>query len=86
LPELPVVSGQEARRAFERLGWIFRRQTGPEHTMMAMTHMITYAIARERRDGEAPAEPRRTVGTPVRHAASASHFWSQLHEMPDVPG
>jgi len=28
LPELPVVSGQEARRAFERLGWTFRRQTG----------------------------------------------------------
>ena len=28
MPELPVVSGQEARRAFERQGWIFRRQTG----------------------------------------------------------
>jgi predicted RNA binding protein YcfA (HicA-like mRNA interferase family) len=28
LPELPVVSGQEARRAFERLGWTFRRQAG----------------------------------------------------------
>ena len=28
MPDLPVVSGQEARRAFERLGWIFRRQTG----------------------------------------------------------
>jgi predicted RNA binding protein YcfA (HicA-like mRNA interferase family) len=28
LPELPVVSGREARQAFERLGWIFRRQTG----------------------------------------------------------
>jgi len=28
LPELPVVSGQEARRAFERLGWTFRRQVG----------------------------------------------------------
>jgi predicted RNA binding protein YcfA (HicA-like mRNA interferase family) len=28
LPDLPVVSGQEARRAFERLGWTFRRQTG----------------------------------------------------------
>ncbi len=28
MPELPVVSGQEARRAFERLGWTFRRQTG----------------------------------------------------------
>lgn len=28
MPELPLVSGREARRAFERLGWIFRRQTG----------------------------------------------------------
>lgn len=28
MPDLPVLSGQEARRAFERLGWIFRRQTG----------------------------------------------------------
>jgi predicted RNA binding protein YcfA (HicA-like mRNA interferase family) len=28
LPELPVVSGRDARRAFERLGWVFRRQTG----------------------------------------------------------
>lgn len=28
MPDLPVVSGQEARRAFERLGWVFRRQTG----------------------------------------------------------
>ena len=28
MPELPVVSGLEARRAFERLGWMFRRQTG----------------------------------------------------------
>ena len=28
MPELPVVSGRDARRAFERLGWVFRRQTG----------------------------------------------------------
>jgi len=28
LPELPVVSGRDARRAFERRGWVFRRQTG----------------------------------------------------------
>jgi predicted RNA binding protein YcfA (HicA-like mRNA interferase family) len=28
LPDLSVVAGQEARRAFERLGWTFRRQTG----------------------------------------------------------
>ena len=28
MPDLPVLSGQGARRAFERLGWIFRRQMG----------------------------------------------------------
>lgn len=28
MPDLPVVSGRDARRAFERLGWTFRRQAG----------------------------------------------------------
>lgn len=28
MPDLPVVSGREALRAFERLGWSFRRQAG----------------------------------------------------------
>ena len=28
MPDLPVVSGRDTRRAFERLGWVFRRQTG----------------------------------------------------------
>ena len=28
MPELPVISGREARRAFENLGWIFQRQHG----------------------------------------------------------
>ena len=28
MPELPIVSGREARRAFERMGWTFRRQSG----------------------------------------------------------
>jgi predicted RNA binding protein YcfA (HicA-like mRNA interferase family) len=28
LPELPVISGREALRAFERDGWILRRQSG----------------------------------------------------------
>ena len=26
MPRLPVVSGREARRAFERAGWVFDRQ------------------------------------------------------------
>jgi len=28
LPELPVVSGRDAVRAFEREGWVLRRQSG----------------------------------------------------------
>jgi predicted RNA binding protein YcfA (HicA-like mRNA interferase family) len=28
LPELPHISGREARLAFERAGWIFQRQHG----------------------------------------------------------
>jgi predicted RNA binding protein YcfA (HicA-like mRNA interferase family) len=28
MPQLPVVSGRKARRAFERTGWTFNRQRG----------------------------------------------------------
>ncbi|MCB1217363.1 type II toxin-antitoxin system HicA family toxin [bacterium] len=28
MPPLPVLSGRQARAAFERLGWVFRRQNG----------------------------------------------------------
>lgn len=28
MPKLPVISGRDARRAFERLGWTFDRQRG----------------------------------------------------------
>lgn len=28
MPKLPVISGREARRAFEKAGWIFNRQRG----------------------------------------------------------
>ena len=28
MPKLPVISGREARRAFERAGWLFDRQRG----------------------------------------------------------
>ena len=26
MPQLPVVSGRQARRAFEKVGWVFNRQ------------------------------------------------------------
>jgi predicted RNA binding protein YcfA (HicA-like mRNA interferase family) len=28
MPQLPVVSGRQARRAFEKAGWTFNRQRG----------------------------------------------------------
>ena len=28
MPKLPVISGRQARRAFEKAGWIFNRQRG----------------------------------------------------------
>lgn len=28
MPKLPVISGKEARRAFEKAGWVFDRQKG----------------------------------------------------------
>lgn len=28
MPKLPILSGREARRAFERAGWVFDRQKG----------------------------------------------------------
>ena len=28
MPKLPVVSGRQARRAFEKSGWVFNRQRG----------------------------------------------------------
>ncbi len=28
MPKLPVISGRQARRAFEKTGWVFNRQRG----------------------------------------------------------
>jgi predicted RNA binding protein YcfA (HicA-like mRNA interferase family) len=39
LPDLPVVSGRQARHAFERRGWIFRRQSG-SHMILTKTGTI----------------------------------------------
>ena len=39
MPELPVISGRDARRAFEQMGWVFRRQTG-SHMILTKTGSI----------------------------------------------
>lgn len=38
MPKLPVISGREARRAFERIGWVFDRQRG-SHMVLTKTGM-----------------------------------------------
>lgn len=37
MPKLPVVSGREARKAFERAGWMFDMQRG-SHMIMSKVH------------------------------------------------
>ncbi|MDG2307224.1 MAG: type II toxin-antitoxin system HicA family toxin [Candidatus Binatia bacterium] len=44
LPDLPVVAGREARRAFERLGWIFRRQSGSHMILTKPGSIVSLSI------------------------------------------
>ncbi len=44
MAELPVVSGREARRAFERLGWQFRRQTGSHMILTKPGSIVSLSI------------------------------------------
>jgi predicted RNA binding protein YcfA (HicA-like mRNA interferase family) len=44
LPELPVVSGRDAGRAFERLGWVFRRQTGSHMILTKVGSIASLSI------------------------------------------
>jgi predicted RNA binding protein YcfA (HicA-like mRNA interferase family) len=44
LPELPVVSGRDARRAFERDGWVFRRQAGSHMILTKAGSIVSLSI------------------------------------------
>jgi predicted RNA binding protein YcfA (HicA-like mRNA interferase family) len=44
LPELPVVSGREALRAFERMGWVFRRQNGSHMILTKVGSVVSLSI------------------------------------------
>jgi predicted RNA binding protein YcfA (HicA-like mRNA interferase family) len=48
LAELPVVPGREARRAFERLGWVFRRQTGSHMILTKPGSIVSLSIPHHR--------------------------------------
>ena len=43
MPQLPVISGREARRAFERDGWIFNRQRGSH--MVLIKHGVAINLS-----------------------------------------
>jgi predicted RNA binding protein YcfA (HicA-like mRNA interferase family) len=44
MPALPVISGREAVRAFEKLGWIIARQRGSHIIMVKEAHSATLSI------------------------------------------
>ncbi|RXT03661.1 type II toxin-antitoxin system HicA family toxin [Ammoniphilus sp. CFH 90114] len=44
MPPLPVVSGMEARRAFENDGWIFKRQKGSHMILTKQGMRVTLSI------------------------------------------
>jgi predicted RNA binding protein YcfA (HicA-like mRNA interferase family) len=44
MPKLPVVSGREARRAFESAGWLFARQKGSHMMLVKAGSQITLSI------------------------------------------
>ncbi|MDI7269426.1 MAG: type II toxin-antitoxin system HicA family toxin [Myxococcota bacterium] len=42
--DLPVVSGQQARRVFERCGWVFRRQTGSHMVLTREGSIVSLSV------------------------------------------
>jgi predicted RNA binding protein YcfA (HicA-like mRNA interferase family) len=44
MPQLPVISGREARKAFERAGWTFNRQRGSHKILVKSGLAINLSI------------------------------------------
>ena len=44
MPALPVISGRDARRAFEKLGWQFARQRGSHMILVQAGHPASLSI------------------------------------------
>ena len=47
MPKLPVVSGKEARRALERLGLVFKRQSGSPAVLRRGNRACVVPVYRE---------------------------------------
>lgn len=48
MARLPVISGDEAIRAFERAGWVVRRQVGSHVTLEKEGEVATLSVPRHR--------------------------------------
>lgn len=48
MPELPVLSGDEARKAFEKAGWVFVRQSGSHMFMKKPGVRAALSVPRHR--------------------------------------
>lgn len=48
MPDLPVVSGDEARRALERAGWLFMRQAGSHMVLRKPGFRLRVSIPRHK--------------------------------------
>lgn len=44
MPELPVASGRDARRDFEQLGWVFRRQAGSHMILTKAGSIVSLSV------------------------------------------
>ena len=44
MPALPVISGRDVRRAFEKLGWQFARQRGSHIILVKAGHPASLSI------------------------------------------
>jgi predicted RNA binding protein YcfA (HicA-like mRNA interferase family) len=44
LPELPVLSGKEARKALERAGWTFRRQSESHMILTKLDSPVSLSV------------------------------------------
>jgi predicted RNA binding protein YcfA (HicA-like mRNA interferase family) len=44
MPQLPVVSGRQARRAFERAGWTFERQRGSHMILVKAGSAVNLSV------------------------------------------
>jgi predicted RNA binding protein YcfA (HicA-like mRNA interferase family) len=48
MPPLPVVSGAQAVKAFEKAGWTVRRQRGSHVIMLKLGSMVSLSIPQHR--------------------------------------